>query len=278
MGKDTRDVRIRSFREGDEQVLCRLFNDYVSDFFGPIRLSPHAWRKQFRRRSWTGPSLTEDRDCCRIAETSNRALGYAITDYQPMNFDGGAVLQELCTTREDGAEDLVHALIADAENRALERGKFYLAVYLSPEDGGTAAVAEARGYESQVDEGGVFMGAVTNLAGLLSEMRPALCSRLAADSLSEWRGTINVVSGQQSACLELRPPRVNVGLTVKSADIELAVRSEALPLLLFGREPVGELYVQDMISVSAGDVAEALHLLDVLFPRLPLFLPRAQWW
>ncbi len=278
MPKDTRNVLIRSFREGDEQVLCRLFNNYLSDFFGPIRLSPRAWRDQFKRQSWTGPSLTDDSDCCRIAESSNRVLGYAITDYEPMNLEGGAVLQELCTTREEGAEDVVHALIADAENRARERGKLYLAVCLSPEDGGTATVPQARGYESQADEGGVFMGVVTNLAGLLSEMRPAICSRLAADALSQWRGTVNLVSGRQSACLELLPPRVNVGPAVKRADIGLAVRPEALPLLLFGREPVRELYLQDMISVTARDVAEALHLLDVLFPRVPLFLPRAQWW
>ncbi|MCJ7749678.1 MAG: hypothetical protein MUQ65_01075, partial [Armatimonadetes bacterium] len=61
-------------------------------------------------------------------------------------------------------------------------------------------------------------------------------------------------------------------------DVTLAVRPEALSLLLLGRETIGELCLQDAVSLTPADNAEALSLLDALFPRIPLFLPRAQWW
>jgi hypothetical protein len=53
---------------------------------------------------------------------------------------------------------------------------------------------------------------------------------------------------------------------------------EALPLLLLGRQWVEDLYLQDWLSVSARGDLDAVALLDALFPRVPLFLPRAQWW
>jgi hypothetical protein len=38
------------------------------------------------------------------------------------------------------------------------------------------------------------------------------------------------------------------------------------------------LYLQDALRVETSDREEALRLLDTLFPRVPIFLPRAQWW
>ncbi|HUU53307.1 MAG TPA: hypothetical protein VMY87_00165 [Armatimonadota bacterium] len=277
MSPRRRDFTIRSFREGDEQGLARLYNAYMSDFFGPIRLTPRAWRAQFRRQSWTGPSLTEDRDCCRIAEVGGRILGYALTDYQPLWQEDAAALQELCAVEEEGADEVMQALLADAERRALERGKSYLIIYLSSEDGRSAPVAASRGYE-EWDENGVFMAAIIGLAGFLEEIGPALSARLAQSPLRDWRGSVKLLSGGQSAGVFCADRSVEVRPAEKKPEVTLTVRPEVLPLLLLGRETIGELYAQDAVSLKAADVAEALSLLDVLFPRLPIFLPRAQWW
>ena len=129
---------IRSFREGDEDALAPLFNRYMEGFFGPIQVTPKAWRKEYRTRSWTGPSLKADGDCVRIAEREGRVIGYAVMDYSPDSVKDGAVVQELCVTVEGGAGDVVDALLADAESRALGRGKSLIEASLSPEDGRTA--------------------------------------------------------------------------------------------------------------------------------------------
>lgn len=269
---------VRSFREGDEEALCRLFNTYLADFFGPIRLTARRWREQFKQQSWTGPSLTDEADACRIAELDGRPLGYAITDYQPTWQEGAAVLQELCTAEGDDAHEVARSLVADAERRARERGKFVLIAQLSPEDGRASAATDAQGFVSELDDGGVFMAAIIGLRGLLEEMAPALSSRLRSSVFSDWRGRLNVSSGDQSAGLDLKAAGVSIGHPFDSPDISVAVRPDALPLLVFGRDTVGELYLQDCLSVDAPEAGEALRLLDVLFPRAPILLPRAQWW
>lgn len=277
MSLPRRDMTIRSFREGDEQVLAHLFNAYISAFLGPQLLTPEAWRAQFRRRSWTGPSLTDDRDCCRIAEAEGRVLGYALTDYEPFWRDDTAVVQELCTTEESDAEAVMQALLADAEQRSLERGKSCLVLVLSPEDGRSAGAAASSGYEER-REHGVFMALIADLSGFLEEIAPSLSARLAESPLRDWRGSVRILSGDQSSGLICAEGSVVVGPAPDEADITLVVRPDALPLLLLGREAIGELYVQDAVSLTAAEAGEALSVLDALFPRLPLFLPRAQWW
>ncbi len=272
-----RRLTIRSFREGDEHALARLFNAYVGDFFGPIRLTPRAWRAQFKRQSWNSPSLTDEKDCCRIAESAGRVLGYAVTDYRPFQLKDGAIVQELCAAEEEGADEVVHALLADAERRALDKGKSCLALYLSSEDGRSTPAAAARGYEERQGEG-VFMALITDLSAFLKEIEPALAARLAGGPLPDWRGTVTILSGNQSSGLFCADGSVEVRPAAGRPSITLTVLPDALPLLLLGRESVGTLYTQDAISLDGDDVAEALRLLDALFPRLPLFLPRAQWW
>ncbi len=277
MSPRRRDVTIRSFREGDEQVLAHLFNAYLSDFFGPIRLTPKAWRSQFRRRRWTGPSLTDDRHCCRIAEAGGRVLGYALIDYQPFWHEDTAVVQELCTIEEPGAEEVMQALLADAERRAIEMGKSCLLLVLSPEDGLSASAAASSGYEER-QEDGVFMALIVDLSGFLEEIAPALSARLAQSLLREWRGSVKILSGDQSSGLLCADGSVAVGPPPDEPEVTLALRPEVLPLLLLGRETIGELYLQDAVSLTAADAPVALSLLEALFPRLPLFLPRSQWW
>ncbi len=56
------------------------------------------------------------------------------------------------------------------------------------------------------------------------------------------------------------------------------VAPERLPLLLLGRSTVSEAYLWDELGVIARDRMEALRLLHVLFPPLPMALPQQQWW
>ena len=288
---------IRSFREGDEAVLAPLFNSYTERFLGPIRQTPKSWRAQFRRQHWNAPSLG-DADCCRIAEMGGTVLGYAITDYQPMWADGAAMVQEMCVAQDPNlrdacpsAENVMEALVEDAEKRALGRGKIALLLQLSAQDGHVGAAASALGYMERADDE-VFMVAVTDLAGCLAELEPALTSRLGDSAFSDWRGSIKITSGEQSAGLLLGDDKVKVAPAPARPSITLTVHPDSLPLLLFGRQPIGELYSQDAASLTAADatlrsndtslrstsVAHALRLLDVLFPLIPVFLPRAQWW
>lgn len=272
-----RHITIRSFREGDEKSLADIFNAYVSDFIGPIRLTPAAWRSQFTRRSWNAPSLTDDKDCCRIAEADGGILGYAVTDYKPYWHEDAAVLQELCVAEETRAQEVARALLADAEKRAIDRGKSSITLALSPEDGLSSAAAAAGGYEER-REHGVFMALILDLPGFLEELAPALSARLAESFMADWRGSVNIVSGDQSSCLFCADGAVTVAAAPDVPDVTLAIRPEALPCMLLGRESVGQLYVQDAIALTAADVNSALSLLDALFPSSPLYLLRAQSW
>jgi len=271
------EFKLRTFREGDEHALAHLFNATAAGFMGPIRVTAKSWREQYRRRSWTGPSLTEDRSSCRIAERRGRILGYAVTDYQPQWMDEAAVVQELCVVEEDGAEELMEALLSDAEERALSKGRSYVLLYLSAEDGRLEPVKDRLGYHEE-EESGVFMASVLDLPHFLEEIEPALTARLEESRMGEWQGAVRMICGEQSAALVCREGKVRVTARVSRAKITAKVQEAALPLLLLGRQSVGELYIQDLIAVRTSDKMEALRLLDALFPRIPLFLPRAQWW
>ncbi len=267
---------IRNSREGDQTILAPLFNAHAERFFGPIRLTPESWRAQFRRHSWKAPSL-EDAGCCRVAEADGAIIGYAITDYEPMWRKDAAILQELCVIDGADAQALTEALIADAEEIALRRSKAVLILGLSPDDGLIGSAAASRGYSERADDG-VFMAVVTDLEGCLREIEAALTRRFSASPLSDWRGAIRIVSGEQSARLALGDGWARVAAARARPAITLTVQPEALPMLLFGRKPVGELYSQDTISLKASDVGQALRLLDILFPTVPVYLPRAQSW
>ncbi len=276
---------IRSFRPGDEEVLAAIYNSYARGFFGPGRLTGRAWREQFREQSWTGPSVEKDRDCVRIAEREGGIVGYAVTDYQPIWMRDAALIQELCVAEEvlgEGAEqEVMEALIEDVEHRARERGKMMVLVGVSPEDGLAQAAAQARGFESPRESAGVFMAAITDVHGFLSELAPELSRRLGESEFSGWCGVVELRSGKQASCLEISNGSVGVSKAEEAergVAVSATITEEALPLLLLGRRTVQELYLEDALSAEASDGQGALRLVDALFPRLPVWLPRAQWW
>lgn len=269
---------IRSFREADEQVLARLFNEYSAGFFGPFRVTPQSWRGQLQHQGWTGPSVAKDRECVRIAVRGEEIVGYAVTDYEPIAISKGAVIQELCVAANEDAEEIVDALIADAERRALSRGKTFITLELSAEDGHVGDVCERRGYHPRPAAPGVFMATVTDLSALLRDLEEELSLRLRESESRSWRGTIGLESGDQSCRLVVGEGAVTVGAEGDRANMSVSVDPEVLPLLLFGRTSVGELYAEDRVGLEAEDREAALRLLNALLPCVPLSLPRAQWW
>jgi len=268
---------IRSFREGDEAKLARLYSQCTAPFFGPGPVAPESWRAQFREQGWNAPSLDDDKECGRIAVRGREVLGYAITDYQPLWLRGAALIQELCVVEGEEGDEAARALIEDAEALAGARGKSYLAIELPREDGRVSGAAAACGYEVLVLPE-VFMGKLVHLKQFLTEIAGELSLRLAASDHRGWAGTVRISSGGQSCDLRLEAGEVKVGAGSKRPEIRVTVDPEALLLLLTGRELPGDLYLGDVLSVRARGAQDALSLLDALFPRVPLFLPRAQWW
>jgi GNAT superfamily N-acetyltransferase len=274
---------IRSYREGDEEALSRLFNEYSVGFFGPGPVTAKAWREQFRAQDWNGPSVEADGDCARLAEQDGELLGYAVTDYEPMWLSGGALIQELCVAEGAEAGEIAEALVEDAEKRARERGKSFVAIQLPQEEARAAAGSAVRGYHVPSDCDEVFMAAITDLSRFLSEISEELSRRLGESGFRGWRGTVRVASGtpgceSQLCDLHVADGAVEVGSAAEAPDVSVTVAADALPLLLMGRHGAGDMYLQDQLSVSARGELDAIALLNVLFPRVPAFLPRAQWW
>jgi hypothetical protein len=210
---------IRSYREGDEEPVVRLFNSYVRSFFGPAPLTADTWREQFRRQGWTGPSIDADNDCARLAVREGELLGYAVTDYEPMDMSGAALIQELCVAEGEDAGEVAQALIADAEQRARERGKSFVAIQMAQEDGQAAAASAAREYQVSPDSDQVFMAVITDLPRFLSEISGELSRRLAESGFANWRGTVHVASsdpaGESQSCdLHVADGAVEVGAAV----------------------------------------------------------------
>jgi len=275
MAKQKSDFSIRSFVDGDETVLASLFNRHVADFVGPIRVTPRSWRRQFRQRGWTGPSLDEDKECCRIAERDGEILGYALTDYQPVD---AAIIQELCTTEIADAQQVAEALIKDAEERALERDQSLLILWTSHEDGRAMDAGTACGFQEGNLDGDVFMVTIIDLVGFLNEIRGALSNHIGESSFHNWTGIVQLTSGEQTVRLQIRNGSVQIVSGAPQADIAVHIDPDWLPPLLFGRATIGYLYLQNAVSVRADDVRQALRIIHTLFPPLPMYLPRAQWW
>jgi hypothetical protein len=268
---------IRSFREGDEESIARLFNQHTASFVGPARMTAESWRQQFRQQTWCAPSVDADPKCVRVAERGGTLVGYAVTDYEPRFRTQSALVQELCVEAGDGSAEIARALLEDVEAEARARAKHVLVLELSAEDGLAAAAAADCDFETAEDGAGVFMAAVIDLKRFLGEIADELTRRLSTGNMCDWRGTVRLSSGDQAAYLRIHGGQVRP-LATDNPDISAELRWSALARLLLGRMSAAEAYLQDLLSVDAADRAEALRLLETLFPRLPLYLPRAQWW
>jgi hypothetical protein len=287
-----RDLVVRSYRPGDEQELAPLYNDSFTGFAGPFRLSPETWRAQWQA-DWRSPSLESDPECLRVAERGGRLAGYAVADHSDAEH---SVLQELCIAGGDEAGAVARVLIEDAEAISRGRGKLMMLSLLPHEDALAARAAEDLGYEFHRGRA-TFMTLITDLPRFLGQLAPELERRLAASAFTGWQGEIEMRSGDLEAELHLREGAVQVRRggrpTVTTAHVQQATRPatsrrrpmvaveiapERLPLLLLGRSSVGEAYLWDELAVIARDRMEALRLLHVLFPPLPMALPRQQWW
>ncbi len=272
-------ITIRSFRAGDEHELAPPFNAYAASFVGPFAVTPESWLVQYQP-SWRGPGLEADPDSIRVAERLGRTVGYAVANHQDADTSR---LQELYVTDAEDADAVARALLADAEQIASSRGRSAVFLELSCEDGLVLRVAEGGGYEFSPGAG-VFMTAITNLEQFLTELQPELQHRLAGSEFCDWQGELWLKSGDLTAGLRLANGMVEI-IAAESHDIStedpvilIEIAPDGLPLLLLGRTTVGECYLQDQLTVTASDRQAALRLLDLLFPRLPILLPRAQWW
>jgi predicted N-acetyltransferase YhbS len=269
-------LEIRTFRDGDERSLAEIFNHHVSAFVGPASVTPQSWRAQYGE-SWRAPLLGKDRESFRVAERAGQIVGYAICECPCQMMPEVAVIQELSVADLDDADDIARALVADAEARARQKGVPAIILHTSDEDGLTCRVADALGYQWPEETTGVFMAAITNLTGFLTEMEPELSRRLAASVHREWDGRLLIRSGESYAGVRMQQGRVQIDEDW-DAQVAITVCPDALPLLLLGRVSVGPLYLQDEVVLQADDKPAALELLDTLFPRLPMYLPRSQWW
>ena len=239
---------------------------------GPFTVSPESWRAQYAG-TWNSPSVNEDPDCVRVAQQGVEIVGYAATDYRnaPM-----AVVQELCTCEGAAALPLAQALLEDAEAIGRARDRHLLLLHPSAEEGVARSAAEGLGYEFGTGTG-VFMVEIIDLAQFLAEIQPELTRRLHLSEFHHWTGRIALRSGDLAAGLYLHDGCVEVERAVPPT-ITAEIAPELLPLLLLGRIAVGEAHLQDALTITAEDRLQALRLLDALFPRAPMFLPRAQWW
>jgi hypothetical protein len=215
-----------------------------------------------------------------VAERDGEVIGYAVTDYSPFHLTHGARVQELCVVDMDGVDGIVDALLADAETRALQRGKSFIDLALSPEDGCALSAIDARAYDVHSDTGSVFMAAILDIAAFLVELRYELRRRLDESLFRDWTGVVCISSGEQSClvCIAGRDLSIESSAGTRDADISVRLDPDEVAPLLMGRVSVGELYSQDALAITAADSAEALRVLAVLLPRLPIYLPRAQWW
>lgn len=276
--RQTGKIRLRSFREGDEDVIARLYTAYMAPFIGPAPVTPKAWRSMHRRQGWSSPSASDDPDCVRLALAGGEVVGYAVTHYRPDFEDDIAALHELCVEPGPNQEAVVEALISDAEQRARQRGKHAFLLALSREDERTTRAASSLGFRTAGDSGSVFMVAITNLPRFLKEIAPEMSRRLKASQSAEWEGSIALTSGDMKATLRLNRGAVSVAAGGARAGVRVKIEPEALPRLLLGQLTVGEAFLQDQLTVTAAERMQALSLLDALFPRVPLYLPRGQWW
>ncbi|MGD0110915.1 MAG: hypothetical protein ABSD48_03565 [Armatimonadota bacterium] len=270
-------IKLRSFREGDEIAIAQLFAAYVADFVGPSPVTPQSWRRYYRRQTWSGPSVQDDPDCARLALMGSRVVGYAVTDYKPEFEDDNAAVQELCVERGPNADAIAQALLVDSEQRARTRGKQAILLSLPVEDAIAMRAARALGFRSSGDGGAVFMAAIVDLSRFLTEIAPELTRRVSASEFAQWSGMIAIESGQMTSGLKLTKGRAQIA-PARSASIRAAIHPEALPPVLLGQLRVSEAFLQNRLAVTASDRMQALKLLDVLFPRAPMFLPKMQWW
>jgi hypothetical protein len=270
-------VKLRSFREGDETAIVRCLTTYISDFVGPSPVTPKSWRSHYRRQSWAGPSIDEDPDCARLALMGSALVGYAVTDYRPEFQDEYAAVQELCVERGPNADAIAQALLVDAEQRARTRGKQAILLSLPAEDAIAARAAQALGFGVASEGGGVFMAAITDLSRFLTEIAPELTRRISVSEFAGLSGIIAIESGEMTSGITLTKGCVRVA-PARSPGIQVTIHPDALPSVLLGQLRVSEAFLHGSLTVTAPDRMQALKLLDVLFPRAPLFMPKMQWW
>jgi putative sterol carrier protein len=273
----TRGLSLRSFAPGDEVAIARLFNDYLQPFLGPSPATPESWLAQYDVH-WRTPILSQQPECCRVAEREGEIVGYAVTDCPADPAAQTAILQELCVADLLDADEIAALLVSDAERLTHAAGKRAIHMDLSHEDGLARQIAQSHGYCFPGDGTGVFMVTIINLLALFREIEEELSARFAESGRSRWEGVVHFRSGDLEAALRFAGGAVRAEAANSDPDFSVDISPETLPLLLFGRISVREAFLQACLSVPGPDRPSALALLDCLFPCLPLYLPRSQWW
>jgi GNAT superfamily N-acetyltransferase len=255
------EVKIRSFREGDEKLSIKLYNSLYSSFFGWRKKTPARWhslRKEIRER---------DPGFAFLAENEEGVCGWAGYFKQWVG-----LVEELYVIPCNKRMPIARTLLCKLENHLVSQGIEEAHFWLSPQDEFSTALLTANGYK--FSEQRVFMLSILDLPLLLSSLLPLFYRRIKENP--SWKGVIGIKTPFQEGFLKI-DGKVSV-VQGEKADAELILSRETLTRLISGAIGLWDSYLEGLISVKPRMSPELKSLLEKIFPQVPLFHPADDLW
>lgn len=258
----TKGVHFRSFKIGDENEICQLWNRCYSQkgFFGGRKISTNEW---LETRS---PLLDIDSQSLWVATKDNQIIGYGEYFYHWKNRVNGEVLVE----RGDLSSDILFGLISNLEHALAKKGVPEIMFHPSPDHHHISKFFESHNYNGTPAY--VFQVALFDLQQLLDKLKSLFLKRISLSSLSQCPSILRIKMGEQHGEIALSTERPNNLLEI-SGSYKNIVR------LLCGVIGAWELYLRsDIALIYSANTTAIENILHTLFPESPLFHPlRSRW-
>jgi len=272
-------VRVREYREGDEEGMLKVYEQHIEEYTGAIRRDLTYWKNKLIDivcyHGFFAENLGEAARVL-IAEKNGKVTGYAYffiwsKARKPIIFS-----KEMGILTELVASDIktLASLAKEALKRMREEKVKTFASLVPPYPPYSDLFREFQLFR----ETGIYMDAVVDQSLLFDMLCKEFSARLEEAGIrSEFRFLVESPYGRTLLEVKEHEVRVSEG----KADVELRfVDMHSFVRMLYGIEGFADLLLKGKIDVRRSDVKfqTLLNTMNVLFPRMKWFIWPADHW
>jgi len=190
-----------------------------------------------------------------IVDQKGEIIGYSVFTLQ----NPGENVAEVSVLNDLACKAVFNRILQLSREKKIK--EFFCVV---PPDHPFSSFAYWRNGELRITRSGAGMIRVLNLVSLLKKMKKEFERRLAHSEFHNLTSTLNIVSEEGAAQLEISQGKVTVNTDVTHGDCQLNIPLDSLNPLITGYKSIRDLLQEGALSMEGKKV---LRLIDVLFPK-----------
>jgi len=262
--KSVSGVKIRTFKEGDEEKFLELYNISSRTYSGTAKRSLNYWKKKLTERSSTHAFFYDkfDPEEVVVAEEDGEVTGYAYLTFmgrkRKPNPENGYIRE---IVYKPGHYKALMKVANECVNRMLSENVKTLSFSVPLESSYLSLFNEFKMFVSE----GIFMTYVTDLKLLFENLKNEFEERISSSicSLDEMNIEIKTIYG--SIPIKIKSGEVKFELDKKEADVE--VNYHEFTRIIFGLETFSGAVLNGKVKISGTtNVGRLVDVLDTMFP------------